>query len=171
MQAATFLSNIFKTNPEFWISVDIYFQSSFQLVFHQIGNQSEAERGDAFNVEIFRKSHPIVSDAQMNQLVCVRKQPHPDDALTVFSESVFQRIGNQFIDNQTTGRGDIQGNSDRFRLKIQMNSVCHGLIAPDQTGTEFIQIRFKIDMGQIFGLIEHLVGSGYRHDPVLCFLE
>jgi len=82
-------------------------------------------------------------------------------------EGMFERVGDEFIDEQATGdgAGDIQvGGSD---IQMELDAVGSGYQRAEQSVAKVPEVGGKVHCGEACRIIERLVDQGHGVDPVL----
>jgi len=118
------------------------------------------------------RPYTVIRDYQLGDAFGVFGELNTNLSFAALRKGVFQRIGYQLIDNQPTGNRGVQRQVQPVELRPETNP----LLAADAIGAEQILCKLpdvlrKIDLREIFRLVQALVQQRHRVDAILAFLE
>src|SRR5688500_1807150 len=99
--------------------------------------------------------------------------PHLDlDRTTLAAwKSIFQRIGNQLVDDQTARDSGVHRQPEIVDRSRYMNTLRIDTVGAEQVIGELVNIGRKINFRKILRLVKALVNQSHGMNPVLAFLE
>ena len=97
---------------QFYCAVDL-----FDEIFHQLKAQSFCFG----EIQVLRQSDPIVLDCQMIFAGLIMFHPDHNVAFPSLRKCILQRIGNEFMDDQTAGNSMMNIQEDILDVSFQLN--------------------------------------------------
>ena len=92
----------------------------------------------------------------------------PSPAGLASGESVLEGVGDQFVQDQSAGNGDIQPHIHSGRLHREADIAFRSELGA-YMGAHRLDIVLQIDMGQVFRFVETLMHQGHGADPAFQF--